>query len=144
MRFENFVGDYMGRQRQLSYSTVYEYEHLARNHLIPELGTRRVETFNPSVVENFLMTTDRLGTPDPTQFKVYVLLKTLLLDAHRKGAIEGHPLEDVDAPRYEAERAVVPTKDQVIAIKAAAANDRFSMFIDMIVGCGPRNGRRSR
>ncbi|QQC92381.1 tyrosine-type recombinase/integrase [Streptomyces alfalfae] len=109
MRFENFVGDYMGRQRRLSYGTVYEYEHLARNHLIPELGSRRVETFTPLVVENFLTTMDRLGTPDPTQFKVYVLLKTLLLDAHRKGAIEAHPLEDVDAPQYEAERAVVPT-----------------------------------
>lgn len=140
MRFENFVGDYMGRQRRLSYGTVYEYEHLARNHLIPELGSRRVETFTPLVVENFLTTMDRLGTPDPTQFKVYVLLKTLLLDAHRKGAIEAHPLEDVDAPQYEAERAVVPTKDQVIAIKAAAASDRFSMFIDMMAGCGLRNG----
>ncbi|WP_242539524.1 N-terminal phage integrase SAM-like domain-containing protein [Streptomyces albidoflavus] len=66
MRFEDFVGDYLGRQRRLSYATAYEYEHFARNHLIPELGSRRVETFSPMVVENYLTTMDRLGTPDPT------------------------------------------------------------------------------
>lgn len=132
MRFEDFVGDYMGRQRRLSYGTAYEYEHLARNHLIPELGSRRVETFSPMVVENFLTTMDRLGIPDPTQFKVYVLLKTLLLDAHRKGAINEHPLQDVDAPQYEAERAIVPTKEQIVGIKTAADHDRFSMFVDMM------------
>ncbi|WP_425839868.1 tyrosine-type recombinase/integrase [Streptomyces fractus] len=140
MRFEDFIGDYMGRQRRLAYGTTYEYEHLARNHLIPELGSRRVETFSPMVVENFLATMDRLGTPDPTQFKVYVLLKTLLLDAHRKGAINEHPLQDVDAPQYEAERAIVPTNEQIAGIKAAANHDRFSMFVDMMVGCGLRNG----
>ncbi|MFC6067062.1 tyrosine-type recombinase/integrase [Streptomyces ochraceiscleroticus] len=140
MRFEEFVDDYMGRQRRLSHGTTYDYEHLARNHLIPELGSRRVETFTPMVVEKFLTTMERLGTPDPTQFKVYVLLKTLLLDAHRKGAIDEHPLQGVDAPRYEAERAVVPTKEQIIGIKSAADNDRFSMFIDMMAGCGLRNG----
>ncbi|MEJ1199021.1 MULTISPECIES: hypothetical protein [unclassified Streptomyces] len=129
MRFENFVGDYMGRQRRLSYGTVYEYEHLARNHLIPELGSRRVETFTPLVVENFLTTMDRLGTPDPTQFKVFVLLKTLLLDAHRKGAIEGHPLEDVDAPQYEAERAVVPTKERSRDHSAGSAQPRGSRLV---------------
>ncbi|MBT2879505.1 tyrosine-type recombinase/integrase [Streptomyces albidoflavus] len=140
MRFEDLVGDYLGRQRRLSYATAYEYEHLARNHLIPELGSRRVETFSPMVVENYLTTMDRLGTPSPTQFKVYVLLKTLLLDAHRKGAINEHPLQDVDAPRYEASRAVVPTPEQIAGIKAAANHDRFSMFVDMMAGCGLRNG----
>ncbi|MFC9881379.1 tyrosine-type recombinase/integrase [Streptomyces libani] len=140
MRFEKFVGDYMERQRRLSYGTTYEYAHLTRNHLIPELGSRRVETFTPMVVEKFLTTMERLGTPDPTQFKVYVLLKTLLLDAHRKGAIDSHPLEGVDAPRYEAERAVVPTKEQIFGIKTAANNERFSLFIDMMAGCGLRNG----
>lgn len=140
MRFEDFIGDYMGRQRRLAYGTAYEYEHLARNHLIPELGSRRVETFSPMVVENFLTTMDRLGTPDPTQFKVYVLLKTLLLDAHRKGAIGEHPLQDVDAPQYEAERAIVPTTEQIAGIKTAANHDRFSMFVDMMAGCGLRNG----
>ncbi|MGP3775350.1 tyrosine-type recombinase/integrase [Streptomyces sp. SDT5-1] len=140
MRFEDFVADYMGRQRRLSYGTAYEYEHLARNHLAPQLGSRRVETFSPMVVENFLTTMERLGTPDPTQYKVWVLLKTLLLDAHRKGAVNEHPLEGVHAPQYEAERAVVPTRDQIVGIKAAANNDRYSMFVDMMAGCGLRNG----
>ncbi|KPC91384.1 integrase, partial [Streptomyces sp. NRRL F-6602] len=88
----------------------------------------------------YLTTMDRLGTPSPTQFKVYVLLKTLLLDAHRKGAINEHPLQDVDAPRYEASRAVVPTPEQIAGIKAAANHDRFSMFVDMMAGCGLRKG----
>ncbi|NEB13932.1 hypothetical protein G3I32_34735 [Streptomyces coelicoflavus] len=69
MRFEGFVGDYMGRQRRLPYGTAYEYEHLARNHLIRELGSRRVETFSPMVVENFLATMERLATPGPTQYE---------------------------------------------------------------------------
>lgn len=51
----------------------YEYEGLARDHLIPELGSRRVEACSPLVVGNHLTTMDRLGTRDPTRIKAYVL-----------------------------------------------------------------------
>ncbi len=139
-RFKEYAEDYVGRRRDWGVSRNAGARSSLTKHLYPELGSRRMETFTPTVVENFITTMERNDVGLGAQEQVFMTLKTILLNAHSRGAIPVHPLQDVIPPQYEPDRAVVPDFETIQALKAASTDPRFRLVVDLMTGMGLRNG----
>ncbi|WEB38734.1 tyrosine-type recombinase/integrase [Streptomyces yunnanensis] len=138
MRFEDFANDHLQRQRDLSDYTSGQVQHLLDTHLYPELGSRRMNSFDSTVVEGFIRAMERAGVGVATQRNAYIRLKAALLDAHKMGILEENPCEGVVSPDYRPKRIVIPSPELVSEIHSLNG-DAFSLFVDMMGGCGLRN-----
>jgi integrase len=110
-----------------------------KNQILPVLGSRRLDTFTSSVVEDFIMSMKEQGVGLTTQQNAFDTLKKILIDAKRKSALSEDPFEGVVPPEYVPEQVVIPTLEEIHALKAAADDD-LRLIIDLMSGCGLRNG----
>ncbi|MGW2051775.1 tyrosine-type recombinase/integrase [Streptomyces sp. NPDC001858] len=139
MRFEEYTTGWKAAQRDLGPASVRHLESLMEHHLLPALGSRRMNTFDHKVVDEFIQTMERNGVGLATQSNVYDKLKAVLLDAHRLGLYDESPLRGVKAPQYDPKRAIIPSPEQLRVIRAAG-DDAFVLIVDLMSGCGLRNG----
>lgn len=72
-------------QRDLGSASVVHLESLLNIHLLPLLGSRRMNTFDHKVVEGFLQTMERNGVGLAAQANAFDKLKAILLDTNRLG-----------------------------------------------------------
>ncbi|MFE1197212.1 tyrosine-type recombinase/integrase [Streptomyces olivaceoviridis] len=139
-QFKAYAENYVTKRRDWSESRRAGARSSLNKHIYPELQSRRIETFTSSVVERFIETMERNGVGLAAQDQAFVVLKTILLSAHRRGAISRHPLTGVVPPQYSAERAVVPDHDTIQLIKKQSPDPRFRLVADLMSGMGLRNG----
>ncbi|MEU7318391.1 site-specific integrase [Streptomyces sp. NPDC007083] len=139
MRFEEYAKEWKAGQRHLATQSVHHLDSLMEHHILPSLGSRRKNTFDHKVVDGFIRTMEREGAGRATQSNAYDKLRAILLDANRLGIFDENPMEGVVAPQYDPARAVIPSLDQLRAIRTAG-DDAFLLITDMMSGCGLRNG----
>ncbi|AWT46800.1 site-specific integrase [Streptomyces actuosus] len=139
MRFEEYAAEWKSSQRDLGPASVRHLDSLLQHHVLPALGNRRMRTFDQKVVEGFIQTMERNDVGLATQANAFDKLKAILLDAHRLGLFDEDPLRGVKAPRYDPERVVIPSPEQLQRIRVAG-DDRFLLVADLMSGCGLRNG----
>ncbi|WP_183107134.1 hypothetical protein [Streptomyces sp. 1114.5] len=114
-------------------------DSLLEHHLYPAFRSRRMGTFDHKVVEAFIRTMERNGVGLATQSNAFDKLKAILLDAHRLGLYDENPFDGVKPPQYDPKRAVIPSQAELQAIRAAG-DDTFRLVVDLMSGCGLRNG----
>lgn len=139
LRFEDYVEEWKAGQRHLAASSLRHLDSLLEHHLYPALGSRRMNSFDHKVVDGFIRTMERNGAGLATQSNAFDKLRTVLLDAHRLGIFSDNPLEGVKPPQYDPARAVIPSLEQLRSIRTAG-DDAFTLVIDLMSGCGLRNG----
>ncbi|MGY1495902.1 tyrosine-type recombinase/integrase [Streptomyces sp. QTS52] len=139
MRFEKYATEWKAAQRDLAPASVRHLDSLLQHHLFPALGSRRIDTFDHKVVEEFIQTLERRGVGLATQSNAFDKLKAILLDAHRLGLFDESPLRGVKAPQYNPKRAVIPSPEQLRLIRTAG-DDVFALIVSLMSGCGLRNG----
>lgn len=139
MRFEDYANEWKAGQRHLAASSLGHLDSLLEHHLFPALGSRRMDSFDHKVVDAFIRTMERNGAGLATQSNAFDKLKSILLDAHRLGLYGENPLEGVKPPQYAPGRVVIPTPEQLRQIRSAG-DDTFTLFTDLMSGCGMRNG----
>ncbi|MFB7555060.1 tyrosine-type recombinase/integrase [Streptomyces brevispora] len=139
MRFDEYTAEWKGGQRDLAASSIRHMDSLLKHHILPVLGSRRMDSFDHKVVDRFIQTMERNGAGLATQANAYDKLKAILLDAHRLGIFGENPLEGVKPPQYDPERAVIPSVVQLQGIRTAGG-DAFRLIVDLMSGCGMRNG----
>ncbi|MEV8329172.1 tyrosine-type recombinase/integrase [Streptomyces niveus] len=139
MRFEEYAAEWKTGQRDLAASSMRHLDSLLSNHVLPALGSRRMDSFDHKVVDRFIQAMERNGVGLATQANAYDKLKAILLDAHRLGIFEENPLEGVKPPQYDSARAVIPSVAQLQEIRSAG-DDVFRLIVDLMSGCGMRNG----
>ncbi|MDW4908960.1 hypothetical protein RB628_27385 [Streptomyces sp. ADMS] len=98
-----------------------------------------MNSFDHKVVDGFIRIMERNGAGVATQSNAFDKLRTVLLDAHRLGIFSDNPLEGVKPPQYDPARAVIPSLEQLRSIRTAG-DDAFTLVIDLMSGCGLRNG----
>lgn len=74
-----------------------------------------------------------------TQQNAFDTLKKILLDARRRGGIPEDPFLGVVPPKYVPRPVTIPTLDEIHSLKAVAS-DGLRVVIDLMSGCGLRNG----
>ncbi|WP_236046319.1 tyrosine-type recombinase/integrase [Streptacidiphilus fuscans] len=139
MRFKDYVTEWKAGQRDLSPGSLRSLDSMLNNHLYPALASRRMNAFDFKVVEGFLQTTGRGGVGLAAQASAFNWLKSILLDAHRLGLYDEHPIQGVKPPRYRPGRAVIPSPLQLRGIRDAG-DETFRLLVDLMTGCGMRNG----
>ncbi|MGW4876462.1 tyrosine-type recombinase/integrase [Streptomyces sp. NPDC004262] len=139
MRFADYTEDWKAGQRHLAAQSVKHLDSLLEHHIYPALGSRRMNSFDHKVVDAFIRTMERSGAGLATQSNAFDKLRAILLDAHRLGLFPDNPVAGVKAPQYDPARAVIPSPEQLRAIRTAG-DDAFTLVVDMMSGCGLRNG----
>ncbi|MFF4422256.1 tyrosine-type recombinase/integrase [Streptomyces sp. NPDC001549] len=139
MRLREYTEEWKAGQRHLGPATVISLDSLLQHHIFPALGTRKMLTFDPKVVDHFIRTMERNAVGLATQSNAYDKLKAILLDAHRLGLYEDNPLQGVNPPQYNPKRAIIPSPEQLQALRGAG-DDTFQLIVELMSGCGLRNG----
>ncbi len=134
MRFEEYAAEWRSGQRHLEVSSLRHLDSLLEHHVLPALGSRRMDSFDHKVVDGFIKTMERNGAGLATQANASDKLKSIPLDAHRLGLSETNPLDGVKPPQYDPARAVIPSPIRT------AGDDTFLLIANLMSGCGMRNG----
>ncbi|WP_435813374.1 tyrosine-type recombinase/integrase [Streptomyces zhihengii] len=135
-----YAKEWRSRQRKMTeYSTGEHVGSSLNVHIFPRLGSRKLNTVTPLVVERFLDALEADGVGRGNQVNIFRILKTILRDAFDKGAMADDPVKGVQEPEYVRERVVIPSLEYVKQSLAVAGDD-LAMEIVMMAGCGLRNG----
>uniref|UniRef100_UPI00403FFFCE tyrosine-type recombinase/integrase n=1 Tax=Streptomyces sp. SJL17-4 TaxID=2967224 RepID=UPI00403FFFCE len=137
---EEYAKLWRPRQRKMTeYSTGEHVDSSINVHIVPRLGSRKLNSITPIVVERFLdeLEADKVGRGN--QVNIFRTLKAILRDAYGKGAMADDPVKGVQEPEYVREKVVIPS---LTYVKKAltVADDDLALEIIMMVGCGLRNG----
>ncbi|MEV6750428.1 tyrosine-type recombinase/integrase [Streptomyces sp. NPDC051080] len=137
---EEYAKQWRPRQRKMTeYSTGEHVDSSINVHIVPRLGSRKLNSVTPIVVERFLdeLETDKVGRGN--QVNIFRTLKAILRDAYGKGAMADDPVKGVQEPEYVREKVVIPS---LAYVKKAltVADEHLALEIVMMVGCGLRNG----
>ncbi|MET7543570.1 hypothetical protein [Streptomyces sp. NPDC005507] len=130
------------RPRQLrmtEYSTGWHVNSSINVHIIPRLGSRKLNAVTPIVVERFLDELETDGIGRGNQVNIFRTLKAILRDAYGKGAMADDPVKGVQEPEYVREKVVIPSLAYVKKALIVADED-LALEIVMMVGCSLRNG----
>ncbi|MFF6772822.1 tyrosine-type recombinase/integrase [Streptomyces sp. NPDC012637] len=137
---EEYAKLWRPRQRKMTeYSTGEHVDSSINVHIVPRLGSRKLNSVTPIVVERFLdeLETDKVGRGN--QVNIFRTLKAILRDAYGKGAMADDPVKGVQEPEYVRAKVVIPSLAYVKKA-LAVADDDLALEIVMMVGCGLRNG----
>jgi integrase len=137
---EEYHKAWLPRQRKMTeYSTAQHVSSYFKVHINPALGSRKLNSVTPSVVEKFLEHLEAEQVGRGHQANIYRALKSLLKDAYDKGAMADDPVKGVQDPEYVPGVVAIPTSEYIA--KALVKADPFlALEITMMVGCGLRNG----
>lgn len=138
MNLSEYVELWREGQRHLAASSARHLDSLLAHHIIPVLGSRRMNSFDHKVVDDFIRTMETMGTGAATQSNAFDKLSTILLDAQRVGIYDFNPLDGVRSPQYTPMRASIPTPAQLREIREIG-DEKFHLLCDLMSGCGMRN-----
>lgn len=141
MPFKDYAARYIAnRRRCLTDNTLDQYNGSLERHLNPRIGSRKIGTFTPGVLEDLLssLESDRVGLA--SQKNAYLVLKLVMDAARHRGALTRDPLLDIAAPVYVPDEVSIPTHGELQAIRASANDDDLRLVIELMAGCGLRNG----
>lgn len=139
MQFGEYVAEWRAGQRHLAASSARQLDSLLEHHLLPSLRSRRMNSFDHKVVEDFVRNMESAGVGVATQSNAFDKLTSILLDAHRLGLFDESPLVGVQPPQYTPDRSTIPTPGQLAAIRSSG-DDTFQLLVGLMSGCGMRNG----
>ncbi|WP_338491750.1 tyrosine-type recombinase/integrase [Streptomyces sp. SJL17-4] len=137
---EEYAKQWRPRQRKMTdYSTGWHVDSSINVHIVPRLGSRKLNSVTPMVVERFLDEMESDGVGRGNQVNIFRVLKTILRDAYAKGAMADDPVKGVQEPEYVREQVAIPSLTYVKRALAVADAD-LALEIVMMAGCGLRNG----
>ncbi|MFB7448980.1 tyrosine-type recombinase/integrase [Streptomyces sp. NPDC056194] len=137
---EEYAKQWRPRQRRMTdYSTGWHIDSSINVHIVPRLGSRKLNSVTPMVVERFLDEMGSDGVGRGNQVNIFRVLKTILRDAYTKGAMADDPVKGVQEPEYVRGTVVIPSLGYVTKALTVADED-LALEIGMMAGCGLRNG----
>ena len=137
---EEYAKQWRPRQRRMTEHSTGEHVDSSINvHIIPRLGSRKLNSVTAIVVELFLDELEADGVGRGNQVNIFRTLKAILRDAYGKGAMVDDPAKGVQEPEYVREKVVITS---LVYLKKAlvVADDLLALEIVMMAGCGLRNG----
>ncbi|MFC9463190.1 tyrosine-type recombinase/integrase [Streptomyces coelicoflavus] len=135
-----YAKQWLPRQRRMTaYSTGEHVSSSINVHIVPRLGSRKLISVTPIVVERFLDELEAGGVGRGNQVNILRTLKAILRDAYDKVAMADDPVKGVQEPEYVRQKVVIPDLAYLKQALAVAGDD-LALEIVMMAGCGLRNG----
>ncbi|GGU99687.1 hypothetical protein GCM10010275_43270 [Streptomyces litmocidini] len=111
---EEYAQQWRPRQpRMTDCSTGWHADSSINVHIVPRLGSRKLNSVTPMVVERFLDGIEGGGGGRGNQVSIFRAPKTILRDAYGKGAMADDPVKGIQEPEYVRGTVVVPFLDHV-------------------------------
>lgn len=126
--------------------TYRSYEQLIRIHIIPGLGSLRVDQLTAAQIREWMV---RLGRPrteggaglSPASVtRCHAVLRAALAELVRREELEVNPCQKVRAPKHNAKPIQPYTREECRAILTSATGTRWETLITMAIGSGLRLG----
>ena len=123
---------------QVGARTAERYAQLMRGHVVPVLGSRRLQGLQAAKIDALYRDLkERMS--DRTRRHVHVVLGTCLRAALRKGMIASNPVERADAPHVqESEIGKALGRDQLAKLVQGFVGHPLHMFVAAAVATGAR------
>lgn len=121
-------------------ATIDLYVTIARGHLVPKLGSLRLDRLRPSDVEALVLAKRRAGLSASTVRTIYAVLRAALDVAVRDGLIRRNPAAAVKRPTVERKDAAFLTAHQAEALLETLRGDRLEAMYRLMLATGLRRG----
>jgi len=140
------LGDYLERwfeqvhKPTLSDSTVYRYQGILNNHILPELGHIQLQKLTAQQVQAFYTKKTNEGHSASDIVKMHQLLHKALANAVRWRLVSHNVCDDVTVPKrvkYEAHPLTIEEARQLLQ---AARGHRLETFVILALTTGMRRG----
>lgn len=119
--------------------TLETYETIARRHIIPYIGPRRMSELSTIDVEDWIQELGAAGELAPSSIGYALrVLRLILEDGVRLGILDTNVARNARAPRAPRRRRPGYTRDQARRILELAAGDRLEAFVSVGLGLGMR------
>ena len=119
--------------------TVDTYRSLARTHIVPGLGKRRLNQLRPSHVEGFLHDLGERRAASTVR-QVYAVLRAALDDAVRDRIVAANPTERVKRPTVGHRDVSVLHPEEVRAVLVETSRHRLHALVVVAAMTGLRRG----
>ncbi len=120
--------------------TLESYRYLVRVHLVPEIGAVRLSKLTPQRVQELYASKLKSGLSRTTVHHLHAVLHRALEMAVRLQVIQRNVCDAVDAPGMSATEMHVLTREQALALLAAAREDRLYALYVLALATGMRQG----
>ncbi|WP_406220934.1 tyrosine-type recombinase/integrase [Streptomyces decoyicus] len=140
MTYEEYVADWIARQsRGWAQNSEKRVNSDMGAHILPRLSSRKVGTFASVVLDDFILSMEQDKVGSSAQVHAFDTLRKSLIPLIRKGVLPRDLFDDVVPPQHIAQKIEIPTLAEIKNIRENA-NDRLKVIIDLMHGCGNRNG----
>lgn len=126
--------------RGLKATTVENYATIARTHLIPALGHRKLDSLTAADVQRLVNLKREAGLSPRTVQVLHGVLRRALTQAVRWGEARRNVAALVDRPRVPRREAEYLSPSQAQRLLDAARSDRLFAFYSVAMACGLRRG----
>ncbi|WP_131802090.1 tyrosine-type recombinase/integrase [Klenkia taihuensis] len=121
-------------------STIDLYTAVARRHLVPDLGQRRLDHLRPSDIEALVVAKRKAGLAPSTVRTIYTVLRAALDIAVRDGLMQSNPAVAVRRPSIGRREADFLTPTQARSLLDALEGERIEPVIRLLLATGLRRG----
>ena len=121
-------------------STIDLYTAVARRHLQPSIGQRRLDQIRPSDVEGLVVAKRKDGLAPSTVRTIYTVLRAALDIAVRDGLLQTNPAAAVRRPGIPRREATFLTPRQARLLLDALHGDRLEPLVRLLLATGLRRG----
>ncbi|MGW2404123.1 tyrosine-type recombinase/integrase [Streptomyces sp. NPDC001739] len=140
MTFEEYVADWISRQsRGWAQNSKKRVQSDMNTHILPRLSSRKVGSFASVVLDDFILSMEQGEVGPSAQVHAFDTLKKSLMPLIRKGILPPDLFNDAVPPQHIAKRIEIPSLAEIKDIRENA-NDRLKIIMDLMYGCGNRNG----
>lgn len=116
------------------------YATIARVHLTPTVGTRKLSALRPSDVEALIVERRASGLSTSTVRQIYTVLRSALDVAVRDGLVRRNVAALVPRPSVERTEARFLTREQAGALLSALHGERIEPIVRLMLATGLRRG----
>lgn len=137
----DFLNDWLTSiQSDLEPDTHHHYSQIARDHIIPLIGSTRIAVLTAEHVQALLNAHTREGTGARTRQLIYSVLHSALNHAARLNMITRNPTIAIKRPKYEHEEMKILTGEQASALLLAARENGNEALYYLAITTGMRQG----
>jgi integrase len=121
-------------------ATIDLYASIARKHLVPVLGGRRLDKIRPSDVEALILTKRHAGLAQSTVRTIYTVLRSALDIAVRDGLLARNPAAAVRRPAVDRQDASYLSVEQAQRLLGEVRGERLESLFRLMLATGLRRG----
>ena len=116
-------------------------ERRLRLHALPHIGTRPLDSFQPSHIRDLMSSLEKGKVSASYQRDIFTTVRAVLTAAVEDGLLARNPCsaKSVTVPKAEPRRIVPWTAERVFAVRAGLPAE-YRAMVDLGSGCGMRQG----